>query len=127
MKKAGKIFISLFLIFVFVGCGKKVNTEKTELYSKKADEAIQLLNSGDRDKLKEQFNDEMKQGMTNENFTTVEDAIKEAGKFEEIEKSSVTQKDEFYSTVTIAKYSNKKRVFTINYNDDGQIVGLFIK
>lgn len=85
------------------------------------------MNSGERDKLKEQFDDEMKEAMTDDNFAIVEDAIKEAGNFEKIEKSSVSQKDEVYSTVTIAKYSNKKRVFTINYNGDEQIVGLFIK
>lgn len=127
IKKGSRILISLFVIVILVSCGNTVDSEKTELYSNKAEEAIQLLNSGERDKLKEQFDDEMKEAMTDDNFAIVEDAIKEAGNFEKIEKSSVSQKNEVYSTVTIAKYSNKKRVFTINYNGDEQIVGLFIK
>lgn len=127
IKKGSRILISLFVIVILVSCGNTVDSEKTELYSNKAEEAIQLLNSGERDKLKEQFDDEMKEAMTDDNFAIVEDAIKEAGNFEKIEKSSVSQKNEVYSAVTIAKYSNKKRVFTINYNSDEQIVGLFIK
>ena len=128
VKKIGKILVGLFVFsLILVGCGKKVDSEKTELYSKKAEETIQLLNEGKRDDLKEQFNAEMKEGMTEENFDTVETAIKEAGDFKQIEKSSVEEKDGIYITVTIAEYSKQKRVFTISYNDNEQIVGLFIK
>ncbi len=128
MNKISKLLVCLFVFFIILtGCGKKVDTEKSELYSKKAEGAIQLLNNGKREELKTQFNPEMQVGMTKENFDTVEVAIKEAGDFEKFEKSSIQEKDGIYSTVTIAKYSNQKRVFTISYNDDEQIVGLFIK
>lgn len=128
MKRIVKSLIGMFVLFlILAGCSGKVDSEKSELYSKKAEEAIQLLNNKKQDELKEQFNDEMKEGMTKENFDIVENSIKEAGDFEKIEKSSVQEKENVYTTVTIVKYSKAKRVFTISYNSKEQIVGLFIK
>ncbi|HIS29779.1 MAG TPA: DUF3887 domain-containing protein, partial [Candidatus Avamphibacillus intestinigallinarum] len=62
-----------------------------------------------------------------EDMEELTEIIEEAGKFSEISKASVEEKDDLYVTVLVAKYSAKKLVFTITLDENDKVAGLYIK
>ena len=62
-----------------------------------------------------------------EQLAQIEPVIEQSGNFEQIEKSTVEEKDGMKIVVLVAQYSNDKRVFTISYDGEDKIAGLFVQ
>lgn len=126
-----KILVMMFgtvLMLMLVACGgNKVDDSTAEKYITQAEEIITLLNEGNYEKVHAMFDDEMKTGLPVEDMGELTPVFEESGSFEEIDKTSVEEEDSLYITVLAAKYSNENRVFTITFNDDEEVAGLFIK
>lgn len=126
-----KILVTMFgavLMLMLVACGgNKVDDSIAEKYITQAEEIVALLNAGNYEEIYAMFNDQMKAELSVESMGELTPIIEESGSFKEIDKASVEEKDGLYTTVLVAKYSDKNRVFTISFNDNGDIAGLFIK
>lgn len=125
-------FISTMLgvgfMVLLVACGGGGGDDaSTEKYISQAEEVITNLNEGNYEAVHIMFNDEMKNGLPVEDMEELGGIIEGAGDFEKIDKSAVEKQDEYYVTVLDAKYSEKNHVYTISFNDDEEIVGLYIK
>lgn len=128
MKKLRVPMVAIVLMFVLVACGgNKVDDATAEKYIALAEEIIELLNEGSYEAIYDTFNDEMKAGLPVENMKELEPIIEESGTLQKINKASVEENEGLYVTVLVAKYSKENRVFTISFNDENEVAGLFIQ
>lgn len=128
MKRILLLMVAMLMIVGLAACGgSKVDDATTEKYRAKAEQVVSLLSAGDYAELHTMFGAQMKEGLPVEQMDELTPLIEEAGTFEKVDKFSIEEKDGFYVTVLVAKYSEKKRVYTISFNEDEEVVGLFIK
>jgi Protein of unknown function (DUF3887) len=125
MKKT--IFLlSIFLLVGLVACGNN-DTSLMEEYVPKAEEVVKLLNDGSYEEVYHQFDETMKNALPVEQMGQLKTVIEKSGEFETFDKSTVEEQDGFYVVVLIAKYSNEDRVYTISFNDQDEIAGLYVR
>lgn len=97
------------------------------------EDVISLLNAQDTEGLRAVFTEQMKAAITDEVFTQIYAAIGEGGAFEEIESMTVigstdqSTGEEFATVITRAKYATKTFTYTISFNKDMQVAGLYYK
>ncbi|GED17986.1 DUF3887 domain-containing protein [Aneurinibacillus migulanus] len=128
MKRILLTMLSAMVVFVLVACGgNKVDDLTSKKYITKAEEIVSLLNKGKYKEVHAMFDNQMKTGLPEEQMTKLTPIIKESGDFEEIDKSSVEEKDGLYIVILVAKYSKENRVFTLSFNNKEEVAGLFIK
>ncbi|GIP19222.1 hypothetical protein J40TS1_48640 [Paenibacillus montaniterrae] len=127
MKKMHVMFISICVLVLLAGCGSKVDDSTAQTYISKAEEVVQMLNNGEYESITEQFDDTMKASLSAEQLAELEPLLTASGEFKAIEKQSVEEKDGMKIVVLIANYSEEKRIFTITYDANDKIAGLFIK
>lgn len=112
----------------FAACGNGgADDPLTEKYQPKAEEVVNHLNNQEYSDIIPQLDSEMKELLTEDKLKELEPVIAEAGDFDSITKSSVEEVDGYYQVILVAKYSNANLRYTVAYNDDDQITGLFIK
>ncbi len=128
MRKILMMLVSILFVLILVACGgNKVDEATAEKYLAKAEEVILLLNDEDYEAVYEKFNAQMQAGLPVSKMEELRPIIEEAGSFEEISKASVEEKDGMHITVSQAKYSDQKRIYTISFDQNDNIAGLFIK
>ncbi|MEG0256167.1 MAG: DUF3887 domain-containing protein [Vagococcus sp.] len=128
MKKIVKICLFLCVgLFIFTGCKSKVDSETSDKYTKKAESIIQLINEGDNEKLNDSFDSTMKEGMTPDKYNQIADIIVNAGEFRSFTKSTVSEKDDKVSVITMTKYDKATITFTISFNKEDKVAGLWLK
>lgn len=128
MKRVLFTVLSVMAMLALAACGgKKVDDATSEKYISKAENIVSLLNEGKYQEVHAMFDDEMKTGLPEDQMKELTPIIEESGNYEKIDKSSVEKKDGFYIVVLVAKYSNENRVFTITFNDQDEVAGLYIK
>src|SRR5690625_1145974 len=121
------ILVTKLMLLVAACGGNKVDDATAEKYITQAEEIVALLNEQHYEEIYAKFNDEMKAGLPVEDMEELTPIIEESGNFKEMDKASVEEEDGRYVTVLVGKYSNENRVFTITFNNDDEIAGLFIK
>lgn len=127
MKKVLVTIFSAVLILLLVACGgNNVDDSVAEKYISKTEEIISLLNEENYEEVHAMFDDEMETELTVEDMNEFTSIIEGSGEFEDFDKSSVEENNGHYITVITGKYSNENRVFTITFNKDDEIAGLFI-
>lgn len=130
--------IAFILAILLTSCGSQISTkelskEVEEKYLNMSKENIELLNDEGIEALDEKFSEEMKKAITEDTKKQVEQLLKENGKFVEFAKAkAVGQKDDktqenYIITQVETKYEKSSLIFTINYNEDEEISGLFFK
>lgn len=128
MKKPVSIIVSLIVVILLTACsGEKVADDVANKYIDKAEIAVVHLTDKNYDELRSLFNSEMKAGLTEAELKQLEPFIEEAGSFTNIDKSSVEKDGEHYVVVLSAKYSDDTLIYTISFNEDDEISGLFVK
>lgn len=128
MKKIVLVMLSILLTLGLVGCGgDKVDESISKKYISQAEDIVSLLNEGKYEEVHTMFDDQMKAGLPVNKMEELTPVIKQSGKFEKIDKSSVEEKDGIYIVILVAKYSENNRVFTISFNDKDKVAGLYIK
>lgn len=136
-----KRFIVIFLVitgmsFLFAGCGvsKLSDAFDEDTVKKAAEQAIEYINDNDFDSVCAMFGDELKAGLTAEDLKSGTDkTIGDAGAFVEF-KNEVIFGQKLKSTgediavaVIVAKYENKKATYTISFDTDMKMIGIYIK
>lgn len=127
MRKTVLVMLSAFVMLMLVACGNKVDEATSEKYIAKAEEVVTLLNEANYSDIFEMFDEQMKAGLPTEDMEELTPIFEQSGEFEKINKSSVEEKDGNYIVVLAANYSEENRVFTISFNTNDEVVGLFIK
>lgn len=98
-----------------------------------AENVVTLLNAQDSDGLRALFTEQMNTAITDDVFIQIYAAIEGGGTFDKIESVNVvgsTDKstgEEFATAVAIAKYENKSFTYTITFNKQMQLAGLYYK
>lgn len=134
-----RIFIVfLVLILSLTACDNKGTVEEMEAdqqekYIKMSEENIIIINEGGFEALDEKYSEEMREAMTKDTVKKSEEAVEKMGNFQEFgEGAAIYNIDEKNSNKFIvsqieAIYENGKLIYTINYDLDDNIIGLFMK
>jgi len=128
MKKMKAVLISICMMIVLTACGgEKVDEATSTKYIQKAEEIVTFLNEGKYTDLIDMFDDKMKAALTEEKLKEIEPVIQQSGDYEKIEKSSVEKKDSSHIVVLAGKYTKQSRIYTISFNENDEVSGLFVK
>lgn len=127
MKKWNVIVCSILAVLLLAACGNKVDEATAKIYINKAEEVVHFLNDGEFDKVTEQFDDRMKEGVTAANLAEITPVLKASGSYEGIEKQSVQEKDGNKIVVIVGKHKEENRIYTVTFDANDQIAGLFVK
>lgn len=128
MKKFLVTMFTVALMIVLVACGgNKVDDATAEKHSAHAEEIIGLLNDGNYEEVHSQFDEIMKLGLPVVDLEDLTPIIDESGTFEKIDKASVEEEEGMYITVLTANYSEENRVYTITFDGNDKVAGLYIK
>lgn len=130
MKKGTVLSLLVGIILLLAACssGNAVEEEISEKYTALAKDVIELLNDEEYEAVVDHFDDTMSSQMPAETLEQeVGPLVTEAGSFEEFEKSSVEEVEGLYSVTLVARYSEEKRIYTVNYDKEDQIGGFFLK
>lgn len=131
-----KVILSLVVFFLFLtGC---TGTELSDNFDqeqviKQAKDTITLINNEDSEALLEMSTAEMQAGLTEETLNQIYTAIDEAGAFQEFADTSVAGdidkaiEEEYAVTVVETNYENESLVYTLTFNEDMELAGLFYK
>lgn len=114
-------------LLLLAACGNTIDDALAEEYIKKGEEVVSLLHEESYGKVHAMFDEQMKAGLSEAQMAELTPIIQEAGTFEKIDKSAVEEDDGYYVVVLVAKYSEQNRVYTITFNDEDKIAGLFIQ
>lgn len=139
MRLRGKtgLLALLFLVCVFTlsACGKSKSSSKFD--QKKVEElatsVVDMVNKGDAENIKELCNEQMKQAFTDDVLNQVFDTVKQFGEYKEVSKIDVTEIEDKASKKPIAvavikaKYTDKRAIYTISFDTDMKLAGLYIK
>lgn len=127
MKKFLFIVITILAASALAACGNKVDEETADHYITQAKDVVKLLNEENYEKVVEQFDATMKAGLTAEQLAELRPVIAAFGQFETIEKQSVEEKKGMYVVVLVAKYQEGNHIYTVSFNENNEIAGLFVK
>lgn len=130
MKKIVSVLCAaLCLALLLAACGAKVPEGMEEEKVKTAAETtVKQLDARDYEALMATMDDTMKAAATAEEWAaTWQPVADQLGAFVEIEKHSLVAKDGYAVDVAQAKFENGSLTFTLSYNTDYQLGGLFMK
>lgn len=127
MKKWNILICSLLALVMLAACGNQADEQTTKTYVKKAEEIVALLNHGEFEAITEQFDATMAANVTAVQLAEITPVLEQSGAFEQIEKQSVEEKDAHKIVVLVAKHMNDKRIYTVTFNEQDQVAGLFVQ
>lgn len=128
------LFLSLALILT--ACASKedsISTEDLDKYGEISRNVIGYLNEGETEKIYEISTADLKAALTDEVLIEVYSTIDGLGDFVEFGDSDGIYQvdkntDEKYTVILQkAKYEEKELLFTVNFNSEGQLAGIFYK
>ena len=118
---------SMLAVVLLAACGNKVDEETEGKYIDKAVEVVHFINDGEFDKVIEQLNENMKAKLTAEQLAEITPVLEESGSYKGIKKQSVQEKDGIIVVVLVGEYSEEDRIYTVSYDADNRIAGLFVQ
>lgn len=128
MKKLSSLLLLIAFILILAACSNdKVDKETADKYVAKAEEVVGHLNEAAYELIYEQFDKTMKIGLPVEEMEGLTPIIEASGEFEQFGDSVVELNDGYYVVVIEGDYSEDRRVYTISFNEDDEIGGLYIK
>ena len=135
-KRIGLLILLLVVCtFSLSACGKKALSSEfdPEEVEELAISVVEMVNNEDTEGIKSLCNDEMKKAMTDDIFDQVSDTLKEFGEYKEISKIDLTEVKDKATKKPIAvavlkvKYTNKQVMYTISFDTDMKLAGLYLK
>ena len=129
MKKLIKILLIVICILLLGGCGaKKLSDNYSEDKLKAAAEAvINSLNNEKYDEIEAMISEDLKKQLTADKIKEVWNSLKRRGKYESISKIIFQEKKDYVVVVTVAKYEKGNIQFTLSFNKDMKLVGIYLK
>lgn len=129
------ILILTLCLSLATGCGSKklaagFNEDEVK---KEAENIISLLNNKDAEGLKAIASEEMKAALTDEVFSKIFEDLGQGGKIEEIQKMNISghtdksRNEDFAVVIAKVKYEEKTFTYTISFNKQMELAGLYYK
>lgn len=126
------VLLAVLSVAVLGGCAAKLpeGFEEAEVQAA-AENVIELLNQRDADRLTELMTGEMKAVLTEDVQAQIFAMLDESGAFQEIvdlQMGGSTQNGITYAAVAAkAKYENREITYTISFDQDMKLAGLYLK
>lgn len=130
MKRFIKYLAFIICIVSLVGCGatKLSDTYSEDKLKAASEEVIKNLNEENYSAIINGFGDELKSKLTEDKLREPWKAMKDKlGKYDSISKIAFQEKDGIATVVAICKYENGKAQFTLSFNKDMKMVGIYMK
>lgn len=124
------------MAFLLTGCGagKLSDAFDKDTVKETAEQAIESINAGDYDSVCAMLSDVLKDTLTVDDLKSgVDKTIGDAGAFVEFKNEVIFgQKDKSTGedaavAVIVAKYENKKATYTISFDTDMKMIGIYMK
>lgn len=135
MKKTAVLVLVLVLIVSFAACGGKKTSDAFDdsVVKEKAENVISFLNSRDYASVEYMVRDDVKEKLSAQVLTDALDPIlDQAGDFKEFASEAVTgskgsDSEEYAIAVIKAVYEKQTFIYTITFDRDYKVAGLYIK
>lgn len=130
MKRLIAVCLSALLCAaLLVGCGGGLSDAYDEdKVISLAHEVVTDLNSNDYDAVVAMMNDKMRAALPTDKLSEAWAPVSEQlGAFDSFIKDATSEKDSIATIVVLAKYANANLTFTISFDTDLQLVGLYMK
>lgn len=130
MKKIIRIMITILCFTMLVGCGagKLSDNFSEDTLKSEAEAIIDNFNNKQYEEVINRGDENLKSKLTADQLKEVwEQVNSKLGDYEEISKITFKEKDGIVSVVALAKYENSKAQFTMSFNEDMELVGIFLK
>lgn len=134
MKKIMILIAGIILIGMFGACNstKLAASFDKETVEASAKQVIEYLNSGDYDSVNAMLREDCKKILTNDILSDAVDQVYgKAGSFAEYTKINIIgQKDknvDYAVAIVKAKYEKKNVIFTISFDQNLEVVGIYMK
>lgn len=126
------VLLAVMSLAVLGGCAAKLPEGFDEAEVKAAAEnVIDLLNKNDSEGLTALMSDDMKALLTDDVQSQIFALVKDSGAFQEISDLKMTGATEngitFAAVVAQAKYANREITYTISFDKDMKLAGLYLK
>ncbi|MEG0050545.1 MAG: DUF3887 domain-containing protein [Terrisporobacter sp.] len=130
MKKLKLLLVMAISCVVLVGCSnnKLSDAFNEEELKTTSQNVIKMLYNEEYDKIEEKSSKNLIDAGVTEKLKEVWPPIaKDLGKLESFDKEAVVGKGEEATVVTVTNFKNGKAQFTISYNEDMELTGIYIK
>ena len=130
MKKIFKILSMMVCIFMMVGCsaGKLSDKYNEEDLKVEAEKVIKNLNDKNYDTILEGSSDELKNALPDNKLKETWEGFSEnIGDYDSISKMTFAEKNGYGVAIVSAKYTNKKVTFTLSFNSEMKLSGIYMK
>ena len=130
MKKFIKSLVIMLCLFMLTGCsaGKLSDAYNEDEVKAAAEEVINELNDKNYDGILEDSSDELKISLPDNKLQeTWEGFSKDIGKFNSISNMTLAEKNGYAVAITNVKYDNKKVTFTLSFNKEMKLAGIYMK
>lgn len=129
MKRLAKVLLVVLCIMMLGGCGaNKLSSTYSEDKLKAASEEI-IKNIADNkfDDVTAKFNADFKKDLPASKLKEGWDSYKKLGKYDSFSKITFQEQKGIAIVIADAKFEKGKAHFTISYNKDMEIVGIYVK
>lgn len=130
MKKFKGLLIMVLASITLVGCSSSKLSDAYDENEVKASaqEVIQLLNDDDYDALEEKMSENLKSAASVDDVRVAWQPMKEKmGEFDSISKETVVGNKGLATAAIMAKYKEGSVTFTITFNEDLKLEGIYMK
>lgn len=130
MKKLLSVFMVLFCGIIIVGCGapKLSSNYSEEKLKAAAEETINNLNNDKYDEIVDSSSANLKAQLPKDKIKEAWEPLQEhLGSYKEISKISFQEKDGIAIVTAIAEYEEGRVQFTLSYDKDMKLVGIYMK
>ena len=130
MKKIFKILSMMVCIFMLVGCsaGKLSDKYNEEDLKVEAEKVIKNLNDKNYDTILEGSSDELKNALPDNKLKETWEGFSEnIGDYDSILKMTFAEKNGYGVAIVNVKYKNKKVTFTLSFNSEMKLSGIYMK
>ena len=130
MKKIIGMVMMVLCIGMLAGCGAGNLSElySEEVLKSEAEAIIDDFNNRNYEDIILRGDTILQEQLTAEQLQSVWEQVEpQLGAYEGISKIAFKEKDGNVSVVTIAKYENSKLQFTTSFNENMQLIGIFLK
>lgn len=129
MKKIFSVVVIVLCLGILAGCGASKLSDKYSEETLKAstETIIKNMDSDNFDAIEEVMSDKLKEAVPADKLKEVWGSLAKVGKYEKLSKIVFQEKDGYAVVVAIAKFENGNIQYTLSYDTDMKLVGIFLK
>ncbi len=130
MKKFIKSLVIMLCLFMFTGCsaGELSDAYNEDEVKAAAEDVINKLNDKNYSGILESGSEELKNSLPDNKLQEAWDGFsKNIGDFDSISKLTLAEKHGYAVAIVNTKYANKKVTFTLSFNKDMKLSGIYMK